>query len=96
MSASLIGRLGVKHFQAIHHCGVDVAHGLVLLYGIGTSALPSCPLMPSKNRSTLDAFAKYNRQRRETNGLSVHPPRNFELRCHCVGDRSRMCERRGM
>src|SRR5665811_1313207 len=27
---------GVKHFQTIHHCSVDVAHGLVLLFGIGT------------------------------------------------------------
>jgi len=27
---------GVKRFQTIHHCGVDVAHGLVLLFGIGT------------------------------------------------------------
>jgi hypothetical protein len=32
---------GVKHFQTIHQCGVDVAHGLVLLFGIGTWALPS-------------------------------------------------------
>ena len=32
---------GVKRFQTIHHCGVDVAHGLVLLFGIGTKALPS-------------------------------------------------------
>jgi hypothetical protein len=31
----------VKHFQAIHRFGVDVAHGLVLLFGIGTKALPS-------------------------------------------------------
>ena len=31
----------VKHFQAIHHRGVDVARGLVLLFGIGTAALPS-------------------------------------------------------
>ena len=31
---------GVKHFQTIHHCGVDVAHGLALLFGIGTKALP--------------------------------------------------------
>src|ERR1019366_6424503 len=31
----------VKHFQAIHHFSVDVAHGLVLLFGIGTQALPS-------------------------------------------------------
>jgi hypothetical protein len=27
---------GVKHFQTIHLCGVDVTRGLVLLFGIGT------------------------------------------------------------
>ena len=32
---------GVKHFQTIHRYSVDVAHGLVLLFGIGTRALPS-------------------------------------------------------
>ena len=33
---------GVKRFQTIHHhCSVDVTHGLVLLLGIGTKALPS-------------------------------------------------------
>jgi hypothetical protein len=32
---------GVKRFQTIHRCSVDVAHGLVLLFGIGTRALPS-------------------------------------------------------
>src|SRR5438874_13480178 len=32
---------GVKHFQTIHHSSVDVAHGLVLLFGIGTKAVPS-------------------------------------------------------
>jgi hypothetical protein len=31
----------VKHFQTIRHCNVDVAHGLALLFGIGTKALPS-------------------------------------------------------
>ena len=31
----------VKRFQTIHHYSVDVAHGLVLLYGIGTKAVPS-------------------------------------------------------
>ena len=31
----------VKRLQTIHHCSVDVAHGLVLLFGIGTKALPS-------------------------------------------------------
>ena len=31
---------GVKRFQTIHHhCSVDVTHGLVLLFGIGTKAL---------------------------------------------------------
>jgi hypothetical protein len=29
-------RFGVKRFQAIRHCSVDVARGLVLLFGIGT------------------------------------------------------------
>ena len=32
---------GVKHFQTIHRSSVDVAHGLVLLFGIGTKAVPS-------------------------------------------------------
>ena len=30
---------GVKHFQTIRRCSVDVTHGLVLLFGIGTKAL---------------------------------------------------------
>ena len=37
MSASLIGRLG--QVQAIHHSSVDVAYGLVLLFGLGTKSL---------------------------------------------------------
>ena len=32
---------GVKRFQTFHRYSVDVAHGLVLLFGIGTKALPS-------------------------------------------------------
>ena len=32
---------GVKRFQTIHRCSVDVSRGLVLLFGIGTKALPS-------------------------------------------------------
>src|SRR5450759_5820455 len=32
---------GVKHFQTVQYCSVDVAHGLALLFGIGTQALPS-------------------------------------------------------
>src|SRR6267143_3899023 len=41
MSASLIGHSGSSAFRLIHHYSVDVAHGLVLLYGIGTRAVPS-------------------------------------------------------
>src|SRR5262249_12576301 len=33
--------VGVKRYQTIRGCGADVARGLVLLYGIDTSALPS-------------------------------------------------------
>jgi hypothetical protein len=32
---------GVKRFQAVHCYGVDVACGLLLLFGIGTKAVPS-------------------------------------------------------
>jgi hypothetical protein len=32
--------VGVKHFQTVHDCSVDVAHGLALLFGIGTKAVP--------------------------------------------------------
>src|SRR5215468_2966918 len=32
---------GVKRFQTIRHLSVNVARGLVLLFGIGTKALPS-------------------------------------------------------
>ena len=47
LSASLIGRSGsstfkpsTATFQTIHHCSIDVARGLVLLFGIGARALP--------------------------------------------------------
>ena len=47
LSASLIGRSGsstfkpsTTTFQTIHHCSIDVARGLVLLFGIGARALP--------------------------------------------------------
>jgi hypothetical protein len=36
----------VKHFQTIHQCGVDVAGGLVLLFGIGLPTIPTF-LMPA-------------------------------------------------
>ena len=47
---------GVKRFQTIHHCSVDVAHGLVLLFGIGTKALPSWDPRTRRN-NLLDGLA---------------------------------------
>src|SRR5690349_21096431 len=38
----------VKRFQTIHHYSVDVAHGLVLLFGIGTRG-PCMALSLSRN-----------------------------------------------
>ena len=37
----------VKRFQTIHDCGVDVTHGLVLLFGIGSKAVPSWDKRPA-------------------------------------------------
>jgi hypothetical protein len=41
MSASLIGRFGSSTFRLSTTDSVDVARGLVLLFGIGTKAVPS-------------------------------------------------------
>jgi hypothetical protein len=41
MSASLIGCQVSSAFRLSTHLGLNVARGLVLLYGIGTKALPS-------------------------------------------------------
>src|SRR5262245_23312698 len=47
---------GVKRFQTVHCCGVDVARGLVLLSGIGTKALPSWDSRTRRN-NLLDGLA---------------------------------------
>src|ERR1035437_558754 len=46
--------VGVKHFQTIHHCSVDVAHGLALLFGLGTKALPSWDSRTRWNNLSVD------------------------------------------
>src|SRR5215475_8391961 len=40
-ASSLIGRLGSSAFRLSTNSSVDVAHGLALLFGLGTKALPS-------------------------------------------------------
>jgi hypothetical protein len=49
-------RIGVKRFQTIRRHGVDVARGLVLLFGIGTRALPSWDSRTGRN-NLLDGLA---------------------------------------
>ena len=52
---------GVKRFQTIHQFSVDAARGLVLLFGIGTKALPSWDSKTRRN-NLLDGLAADERQ----------------------------------
>ena len=54
--------IGVKRFQTIHHNSGDVARGLVLLYGIGTKALPSWD--PKTRRNNLCGDLAVGRSKR--------------------------------
>jgi len=54
MSASLIGRLGVKRFQAVQTWSVDIARGLALLFGLGTKALPAWGSKTKWNNLSVD------------------------------------------
>src|SRR5437870_13362582 len=64
MSASLIGHSGSSCFQTIHHYSVDVARGLVLLFGIGTRG-------PSILGFEDEAEQSFGRSCRQTNGRST-------------------------
>src|SRR6202163_2067392 len=70
----------VKHFQATHHHSVDVAHGLVLLFGIGTKAVPS---WDSKTRWNNLYRGLAVRQAADPNGLTISPhPSSREGQCY--------------
>jgi hypothetical protein len=83
---------GVKRFQTIHHYSVDVAHGLVLLFGIGTRG-PS--IMGFEN----EVEQSFGRPCRQTNGRSKRTceltssivprgtsfHRSVELECPSIG-----------
>ena len=79
---------GVKRFQTIHHCSVDVARGLVLLFGIGTRALPSWGSEDEAEQSIRRPYRLTNGRSKRTNeltssivprGTSFH--RRVELEC---------------
>ena len=60
---------GVKHFQTIHLCGVDITRELVLLFGIGTKG-------PSIMGSEDEAEQSFGRPCRQYDGRSK---RKYEL-----------------
>src|SRR6516165_1852891 len=91
-SASLIGHSGSSAFQTIHHYSVDVAHGLALLFGIGTRG-------PSIMGFEDEVEQSFGRPCRQTNGRSKRTceltssivprgtsfHRSVELECPSIG-----------
>ena len=64
----------VKRFQTIHHRSVDVARGFVLLFGIGTKAVPSWDSRTRRNNLT-DGLAVSRRQVQATERTHlIHRP----------------------
>jgi hypothetical protein len=61
---------GVKHFQTIHLCGVDVTRGLVLLFGIGTWALPSWDPRMRRNNLSDDLVRQCDGRSKQTYELT--------------------------
>src|SRR5215471_12876583 len=60
----------VKRFQAIHHSSVDVAHGLALLFGLGTKALPSWGFEDEVEQSFGRPCRQYDGRSKRTNDLT--------------------------
>src|SRR3974390_749151 len=79
MSASLIGRFGSSAFQTVHHYSVDVARGLVLLFGIGTRALPSWDSKTRWNNLLVDLAVDFSNRPVWVKRFSDCPP----LQCRC-------------
>ena len=73
---------GVKHFQTIRHCNVDVARGLVLLFGIGTGALPSWDSRTRRNNLYRGLAVSLNgRSKRTCELTSSIVPRGTSFHC---------------
>src|SRR5258707_7599142 len=87
---------GVKHFQTIHQCGVDVARGLVLLFGIGTEAFPSWDSRTRRNNLLVGLAVEERRGPTDIrNHLLPPPPRdNFPPSAGLQGSSIRAYSRR--
>src|ERR1035441_5838748 len=77
LSASLIGRSGssafkpsITTFQTIHHCSVDVAHGLVLLFGIGTRGPSTMGFENEAEQSNGRPYRQIDDRSKRTNELT--------------------------
>jgi len=64
----------VKHFQTIHQCGVDVARGLVLLFGIGTGAFPSWDSRTRRNNLLVGLAVEERRVQADIRTHLIHRP----------------------
>jgi hypothetical protein len=82
----------VKRFQTIHHYSVDVAHGLVLLFGIGTSGPSIMGFEDEVEQSIGRPCRQTNGRSKRTceltssivpRGTSFH--RSVELECPSIG-----------
>ncbi len=62
----------VKRFQTIHHHSIDIARGLVLLFGIGSKALPSWDSKTRRN-NLLDGLAVRRTAGPSGHTISPHP-----------------------
>ena len=65
---------GVKHFQTIHQCGVDVARGLVLLFGIGTKAFPSWDSRTRRNNLLVGLAVEEQQVQADIRTHLIHRP----------------------
>ena len=72
---------GVKRFQTIHQCGVDVARGLVLLFGIGTGAFPSWDSRTRRNNLLIGLPLKNGWSKRTYELTSSIVPRGTSFHC---------------
>ena len=72
----------VKRLQTSHHSGVDVTHGLVLLFGIGATALPAWGSRTRRNNLSVGLAAISGRSKQTYDLASFIVPRGTS--CHRV------------
>src|SRR5260370_21670043 len=65
---------GVKRFQTIRRRSVDVAHGLVLLFGIGTKAFPSWDSRTRWNNLWVDLVVSVTAGQADMRTHLIHRP----------------------